>query len=246
MNSARALNPSNPFHLARIVALAAAFPLLAACASSHSNYEVKHLPDGTLRIKCQGALPACIARAETACRGNNYEIIKARDQRDTYGPEYGTSKVEVRSSEAIVRCGAKGQPAPPLLPEAQTPAHPPDESATAAVPPPPAPARTCTPGATQACIGPGRCEGGQSCLPDGTAFGPCDCGTLGPPPVAPSATPPSASPAAGAGASPSAPPAAATPAKPPSSTGAPAPARTPPPPPPPAGGAAPLKAPAKK
>ena len=32
------------------------------------------------------------------------------------------------------------------------------------------------PGATQTCVGPGACRGGQQCLADGTAFGPCDCG----------------------------------------------------------------------
>lgn len=229
------------------------FALLAvACASSGSSgYEAKQLADGTLRLKCQGALPACIAHAETACHGNNYEILKARDQRDTYGPEYGTSRVEVRSSEAIVRCGAKGQPAPALPPDPvagtpDAPPHPHDPSVADAIPPAPPP-RSCVPGSTQACIGPGRCEGGQSCLPDGTAFGPCDCGTLGPPPVAPSGSgapanppaPPSASGTHGTGTH-GAPPPSAAPGSPPSSTTKP-PAARPVHPPPPAGGATPLK-----
>jgi len=34
----------------------------------------------------------------------------------------------------------------------------------------------CTPGETQACVGPGSCEGGQFCLTDGSGWGPCDCG----------------------------------------------------------------------
>jgi hypothetical protein len=34
----------------------------------------------------------------------------------------------------------------------------------------------CAPGATQVCVGPGGCRGGQSCLGDGSGFGPCDCG----------------------------------------------------------------------
>jgi len=34
----------------------------------------------------------------------------------------------------------------------------------------------CTPGETQACVGPGSCEGGQYCLTDGSGWGPCDCG----------------------------------------------------------------------
>ncbi len=32
---------------------------------------------------------------------------------------------------------------------------------------------------TRACLGPGACEGAQACLPDGSALGPCDCGTGG-------------------------------------------------------------------
>lgn len=38
--------------------------------------------------------------------------------------------------------------------------------------------RVCVPGATQACFGPGRCEGAQACLAGGEGFGPCNCGTL--------------------------------------------------------------------
>lgn len=37
----------------------------------------------------------------------------------------------------------------------------------------------CTPGSTQACIGPGACDGGQACLPDGSGYGECNCGTEG-------------------------------------------------------------------
>lgn len=38
------------------------------------------------------------------------------------------------------------------------------------------PAGACTPGESVACVGAGGCSGGQVCLPDGTGFGPCDCG----------------------------------------------------------------------
>ncbi len=40
-------------------------------------------------------------------------------------------------------------------------------------PAPPGPA--CVPGLAQSCNGPGRCEGAQACLEDGTGFGPCQC-----------------------------------------------------------------------
>jgi hypothetical protein len=44
-------------------------------------------------------------------------------------------------------------------------------------------AGACVPGATQTCIGPAACNGGQSCLADGSGFGPCDCGTQAPQPL---------------------------------------------------------------
>ena len=37
-------------------------------------------------------------------------------------------------------------------------------------------ARVCIPGATQACLGPGACQGAQACRNDATGFLPCDCG----------------------------------------------------------------------
>jgi len=37
-------------------------------------------------------------------------------------------------------------------------------------------ARACVPGATQACVGPGGCQGGQVCADDGSKFLACDCG----------------------------------------------------------------------
>jgi hypothetical protein len=40
-------------------------------------------------------------------------------------------------------------------------------------PPPPA----CVAGQTQECVGPGACKGGQACLPDGSGFTECDCGS---------------------------------------------------------------------
>ncbi len=34
----------------------------------------------------------------------------------------------------------------------------------------------CEPGATQACVGPAQCEGGQACRADGSGWDTCDCG----------------------------------------------------------------------
>ena len=41
-------------------------------------------------------------------------------------------------------------------------------------------AQTCTPGASNACVGPGGCAGGQACNAQGTGYEPCDC-SGGPP-----------------------------------------------------------------
>jgi hypothetical protein len=37
----------------------------------------------------------------------------------------------------------------------------------------------CVPGATQACLGPGACQGAQACRDDGSGYGSCDCGSGG-------------------------------------------------------------------
>lgn len=41
------------------------------------------------------------------------------------------------------------------------------------------PGKACNVGDTRPCVGPGACQGGQSCIADGSGFGPCDCGTAG-------------------------------------------------------------------
>jgi hypothetical protein len=78
---------------------------------------------------------------------------------------------------------------PPLSPAQPPPAQP---SATVAPPSTALPASSkpaagassaCVPGATQACVGPAACNGGQSCLADGSGFGPCDCGNQTPQPL---------------------------------------------------------------
>ena len=37
--------------------------------------------------------------------------------------------------------------------------------------------QACVPGSTQTCSGPGSCSGAQSCLPNGSGYDSCDCGT---------------------------------------------------------------------
>ena len=69
---------------------------------------------------------------------------------------------------------------PAAVPPASTPAAPyppaPASPPTPAPAPAPAAERVCTPGATQACLGPGACPGAQACRNDASGFLPCDCG----------------------------------------------------------------------
>ncbi|HEY6080458.1 MAG TPA: hypothetical protein VIW29_16705 [Polyangiaceae bacterium] len=59
----------------------------------------------------------------------------------------------------------------------------------APAPPPPAPAPLCVPGATQACLGSGACQGAQACREDGKGYLPCDCGPAAAPTPAPAQAP---------------------------------------------------------
>ena len=150
--------------------------VVLACAASSGGIQSQRLPDGTIHLTCQTSLQKCLDGANQLCKGNSYDILRARDQRDRLGGELGQSNVEVRSSEALVRCaGTKEPPPSPPAPE-PTWKLPPPASAPPAPLPPAAPERSCVPGATQSCVGPGACQGGQACLPSGEGFAPCDCG----------------------------------------------------------------------
>lgn len=187
---------------------------LVACASRSAEIHTERLPDNVFKLTCETApLTRCLARADDVCHGNPYEVLSARDQRNHYGQrETGDNEVETRSSEATIHCGKQNEPPPHMagyeehpdafrLRRADAPptengdggaseTHPAAVATGAPAPatPPPA-ARACIPGSTQACVGPGKCEGGQSCLPDGTAYGPCDCGTLSAPSPSPASPP---------------------------------------------------------
>jgi hypothetical protein len=158
--------------------------LLAGAALGCSKPPVvrERLPDGSYSYKCEDALPMCLSRVDEVCQGGPYEVIGAWDQPNTTGVD--ENRIETRKSHAIVRCLHKGEDpgrrfakpfaSPIVVPDAAAggsapiPAPPP--------PSPPPPSRACVPGATQACVGVGACSGGQACLPDGSAFGPCECG----------------------------------------------------------------------
>src|SRR6188768_41796 len=152
----------------------------AACA--RPDVEIRALPDGTRELSCKHTLSQCLSHVDDVCKGASYEVLYATDTQKVYGSP-SSNEVESRTSQAVVHCLGPHQksmadaaalagyvaPAPNASASAASPAAP------AVVPPATvvASARACVPGATQACVGPGACSGGQSCLPDGSGFGPC-------------------------------------------------------------------------
>ncbi len=166
----------------RLIPSASLF-LVAAAACSRPGVQVTRLPGGVHELRCDHALATCLSHVDDYCKGSSYEVVQGSDEALFYGT--GDSSVEGHKSFAVVRCLSRGEK--PRVPKAGVAAVP--EPSGAPVPvagapppppasgPPPAPATRCIPGATQACVGAAACAGGQACLPDGSGFGPCDCGT---------------------------------------------------------------------
>ncbi|MES1172422.1 MAG: hypothetical protein ABUL77_04220 [Bacteroidota bacterium] len=154
---------------------AASVPL--GCAGSLSNApSEERRPDGTFHLKCKTSLPRCLDRAEELCHGTRYKVLSADDHHDYMGGQGSMTEHEVRASEAVFRCGARGR----MLWGKDEPALAVAGDAGAAASPgaPPSAAKTpvCIPGSTQTCVGAAACPGGQTCLPDGSGFSSCDCG----------------------------------------------------------------------
>jgi hypothetical protein len=162
---------------------------LVACAGSNGDVKTRSLGNGEFRLECKGALANCLEAADRLCMGNRYEVRSAKDDRDYFGPAT-IAETEVRTSEAVIWCGPRGRvlfARPPSGSTGSTGAGSPSPStemassaAPVAAPPAATALRACIPGATQVCVGPAACRGGQTCLADGKAFGPCDCGARAP------------------------------------------------------------------
>jgi hypothetical protein len=161
--------------------------VLALGCSHMSGIDRRKQEDGSYRVSCKEPLTRCLTAIEEVCGQTGYEIVQAKEDRSSSGPKV-LGERELVISEAVARCRQQR----PLFGGDQKASQPAAKAAPGVTSsaPQPAPAKGCFPGATQACVGPGACQGGQQCLPDGTAFGPCDCGTAATPasPVSP-ATP---------------------------------------------------------
>jgi hypothetical protein len=153
--------------------------LTLACANA-SAFKRQALPDGSYRVECDQRLSRCLIAIEEVC-AKGYDVVQASDDVNYRGPIEPNEPT--LNSQVTARCktesvlGGRKTPAP-----APPPAPTSGGAADASKPSAPA---SCFPGATQACIGAGGCRGGQQCLADGAAFGPCDCGTA--PAAAPAA-----------------------------------------------------------
>jgi hypothetical protein len=152
--------------------------LLALACSHMSRIEPRKQEDGSYRVDCKESLARCLTAFERACP-DGYEILRAHENKQFYGPDAYNQPVV--TSEAVARCRKPGTSTAEVTSSGSAGAAPKLSSST------------CVPGATQTCVGPGACRGGQQCLADGAAYGPCDCG------AAATAAPTSPAPAADAG-----------------------------------------------
>jgi len=155
--------------------------LVSACHSA-STPSVKQ-PDGSWHVQCGNSLDLCVRRANELCDNRGYVVLGGVNKRQLLGAELGQSQVEVREAELSFACADRRGDLPKVLTTNTALALPPSgASAVASGPapaaaPPKAPATACIPGTTQHCVGSAACSGGQACLPDGSGFSPCDCGT---------------------------------------------------------------------
>jgi hypothetical protein len=157
--------------------------LLAAAACSSAPHPPAKQPDGSYDLSCRGRLTLCLRQAERVCGDKGYTVETARDIKQLLGHKQGVSQIGVERSDATVFCGT-AEKEPPIrlrreeLQETELPSAPISPRLQA-----------CVPGATQACVGPGGCSGGQVCASDGARFESCDCGSPHPAsaPVAPAA-----------------------------------------------------------
>lgn len=152
-------------------------------ALSCSGAQEKRLEDGTWHIRCGESMSRCTNRAEVLCGDRGYHVLGGGTQGAVLGGPSGY-QTRVESSELLVRCG--------MAPAGEE--QPVEASPEKGTDPAPARAPLCIPGSTQACVGPAGCSGGQACLPDGSGYAACDCGSAQPAPPA-SAAPPNEAPA---------------------------------------------------
>jgi hypothetical protein len=139
---------------------------LMACATG--TVERHRLADGSWQITCKLPMDDCIRRTEVLCNDKRYRIVSGQSKNVIRDVPPGTR--EYRSSELTVVCSDRESD------DKTTEAPAPLVSGPALSRPEGGLSSVCIPGATQSCVGPAGCQGGQACRPDGSGFGGCDCG----------------------------------------------------------------------
>jgi hypothetical protein len=160
--------------------------MLVGCSSTQE----KRLADGSWQIRCGEAMNRCASRADVICGDRGYQVLGGGTQGKMLGGTTGY-RARVGVAELFVRCGeesARDEEAADAEAAGAEPRSAPPRSAEPLDPPKatraepqvagraPSQAPLCVPGATQLCVGPGGCSGGQACARDGSGFEPCDCG----------------------------------------------------------------------
>ncbi|HVZ74608.1 MAG TPA: hypothetical protein VHJ20_19635 [Polyangia bacterium] len=132
---------------------------------------VEKLDVDRYRLTCGMSLDQCLVEGgNKVCPDGGYFVERAVNDANYRGRQ-DTPEAQ-RSSIALLRCAPAHGYRDGGKALMQEPAAAPKDA------PAPAPrAAACTPGATQTCVGPAACQGGQACLPDGSGFAPCDCGS---------------------------------------------------------------------
>jgi hypothetical protein len=156
--------------------------VMGLLAGGCSGASTRSLGPDTWRVRCKSSMATCAAKADELCSDRGYVVVGGRSYKQIYGPE--GQQVADERGELVVRCGtgpdstleaADAGPAAwrlPARPDGQPVEPPPDPSTRPAH-------LVCTPGETQACVGPAACAGGQACKSDGSGFEACDCGSAG-------------------------------------------------------------------
>lgn len=151
---------------------------LAGCTPK--EFEQRKLNDGTYAFTCQLPMDECVRKVQNACEHQRFRILEGTSEtrlRDAppFEKAYHTSRLRLEcthdGADVLLSIDKGGAPASKAAPKS-----------------------SCSAGETRACVGAAACKGGQTCLPDGSGFGACDCGPAPAPPAsaAPPAPPPEA------------------------------------------------------
>lgn len=146
--------------------------LLSFFALSCGRIRVAAAPGGRMHITCAKGMKDCVTRAAKVCGDKGYRIYSGESRMSMLGGSSSAYRKPSESAELEVECGLPEVPTEPDI----VFRLPPRKDGPAPISPADAAGNRCVPGATQRCIGPGACEGGQVCLGDGSGFGACDCG----------------------------------------------------------------------